>query len=126
MKNTPSYFEAKPNPLFTDEQTALVRFIKFQQPVACAHCNRKRKAHWTSLVPFRAIDMDGPGQKNPFVLNTKEGPLLSPLTPVCHKHILAEDTETMEQMILALRVFFNLTYRRLVLARAAKRASPQS
>lgn len=105
----PKYLLAKENPLFTPGQTVLIRFVKFAKPTACAHCGKKKRQHWTTLLPFRAIDMDDRAtQPNPFVLNTQAGPLLAPLTPVCGDHMLAEDHTAMTEMHRSLNYFFNL------------------
>ncbi len=74
--------EAKPNPMFTEEQRALVRFIHYSHPVACAECGRRSKHHWTSLISFQAMDMKG----STFTLRSATGKVHLPLTPVCSAH----------------------------------------
>lgn len=74
--------EAKPNPLFSEAQRALVRFLSYRRPIPCRHCGRKRKDHWTSLAFFRVAEMEVVTLRN----SATEYP---PLTPVCRNHILA-------------------------------------
>lgn len=113
--NKPTYRVAKPNPMFTDEQMVLVRFVKFKQPVECAHCKKRRKNHWTSLIPFRAVTFE-----SSFALDTQSGPLLPGLTPVCGDHLLADDPVIMDEMHTSFRYYFNVTYARLAREHAAK------
>lgn len=76
-------FEAKPNTMFTDEQTAMVRFLRYTQAVPCAECGKRSKHHWTVLYAFKATRMV-PGM---FTLQESEQVHL-PLTPVCRNHPL--------------------------------------
>lgn len=116
--NKPTYRVAKPNPMFTDEQMVLIRFVKFKEPVECAHCKKKRKNHWTSLIPFRAVTF---GDTH-LVLDTKSGPLLPGLTPVCGDHLLADDKTIMDEMHTSFRYYFNVTYNRLAKEHAAAKS----
>jgi hypothetical protein len=70
---------AKPNKMFPDWLTELVRFLRYTEPVACAHCGKMRKKHWTCLAAFRACTM---GQ---FAL-AKSEVILPPLSPICGDH----------------------------------------
>jgi hypothetical protein len=76
-------FEAKPNKLFTEEQTAAVRFLRYNQSVPCAECGKRSKHHWTVLYSFKATSLV-PGM---FTLQ-ESGKVHLPLTPVCRDHPL--------------------------------------
>lgn len=52
--------EAKPNPMFSEDQRAMVRFLTFNIAVPCAACGRKSKYHWTQLHSFYAVDFRHP------------------------------------------------------------------
>lgn len=79
--------EAKSNPLFTEEQRAAVRFLRYSKPIACAHCGKKKRTMWTMLCAFRSIEMS-----NRFSIDSKrDGKAFAPLTPVCADHPLAPD-----------------------------------
>jgi hypothetical protein len=75
--------EAKPNPMFTENQRQGVRFLKYNQPVACAECGKRLRILWTALWAFRSPRLEGQ-----FVIpnNTQIHP---PLTPVCGDHPLS-------------------------------------
>lgn len=73
----------KPNPLFTEKQLQLTRFLDYSGPVPCAECGRRSRRHWTSLGTFRVM------QEMQFCLKAGEKVHL-PMTPVCTKHILTE------------------------------------
>lgn len=75
--------EPRPNKLFGEFIHAITRLLTYQKPVACAHCGKKRKRHWTLLVFFRVMDM--PETAFELVPSENEYP---PLTPVCDDHIL--------------------------------------
>lgn len=79
-------FEAKPNPMFTAAQRALIRFLHYNLPVKCAECGKSRKRHWTMLCAFQALDMG-------MLIPKRSGKVHLPLTPVCGKHLLAAETE---------------------------------
>ena len=87
--------EAKPNKMFTEEQRQDVRFLIYNRPVACAHCGRKTRSHWTLLCAFRSMaaleDMPFGGDLSH---NDKSFP---PLTPVCGEHALAPDIAKAEE-----------------------------
>ena len=74
-------FEAKPNKLFSEEQTALVRFLRYSQPVACAECGKRSKHRWTVLYSFKALDLAA-------IVPTESDKTHPPLTPVCRSHLL--------------------------------------
>lgn len=73
--------EAQPSPMFTEDQTATVRFLLYNRKVACAECGKKRKNHWTCLYEFEVKPM------GPFTL-TGSGKIHPPLTAVCTDHLL--------------------------------------
>lgn len=81
--------EAKPNPMFTEAQRAMVRFMRYYEvgePVrmACAHCGKKKTILWTQLCSFRVAEPLA------FVLKKSEK-VYPPLTPVCQTHIMAPE-----------------------------------
>lgn len=104
--NAPRYGYAEANAMFSAEQTALIRFLLFKKPVPCALCGKKSKRHWTTLVPFQAVDVYDPRN---FVSAQVYSDLFPPLTPVCDEHPLKEDRETMHEMVAALRYFCQLS-----------------
>lgn len=75
--------EAKPNPLFTDEQRSWLRFLRFSRPTPCAACGKKLRIHWTMLCEFKAGDTSGPSFQLGFYPQT-----FAPLTAVCGDHPL--------------------------------------
>jgi hypothetical protein len=75
--------EAKPNPMFTEEQRAAIRFLRYNRTVPCAECGKRRKGMWTMLCAFRAYDF----YASVVVLQTPEK-THAPLTPVCSDHPL--------------------------------------
>lgn len=77
--------EPKPNKLFDEFTHFITRFLTFSKPVACAHCGKKRKRHWTHLVFFHVMEED-------FMVLRKSEKEYPPLTPVCSDHILGEVT----------------------------------
>lgn len=77
-------FEAKPNPMFTEEQRATVRFLRYSQAVPCAECGKRSKHHWTVVFSFKATSMVA----GAFTLQ-ESGKVHMPLTPVCQDHPLA-------------------------------------
>lgn len=92
--NEPSYFEARPNHMFPPQLTALIRFVRPAEPQACAHCGKKRKKHWTMLVPFHVAEPVG------FVV-TKSETELPALSPVCTGHMMSP-AERFEPAIAAM------------------------
>lgn len=80
---TVQILEAKPNPMFTEEQRAMVRFLRYNQTVPCAECQKKRRLLWTMLCSFRACNMD-----RGFALEHSTSQTHAPLTPVCGDHPL--------------------------------------
>jgi hypothetical protein len=76
--------EAKPNPMFTEEQRAAVRFLRFNQTVPCAECGHRRKVMWTMLCEFYAHSLSAP----PGLPVLGKGKKHAPLTPVCGDHPL--------------------------------------
>ena len=75
-------YEARPNKLFTEDERAMVRFLRYNQPVACSECGRRSKTHWTVLYSFEAHSMG-------FLVPKRSGKVHRPLDPVCRGHILA-------------------------------------
>lgn len=73
------------NPMFSERQHAITRFLSFSKPVKCAHCGRYRRKHWTQLKFFQVMMMELAGLA--LVPSEKIYP---PLTPVCEDHILKE------------------------------------
>lgn len=76
--------EAKPNPMFSEEQRAWIRFLTFNRCVVCQACGKKKRGMWTMLCEFRASDMGA----NVFVLQNFPK-IFAPLTPVCSIHPIA-------------------------------------
>lgn len=75
---------AKPNKLFSEEQTASLRFLRYNKPVACAECGKKKRTLWTLLCQFRAADFG-------IVTLVSGDKSHLPLTPVCQDHPLEPD-----------------------------------
>ena len=73
--------EARPNKMFSEEQRALVRFLRFSSAVPCAECGRRSKTHWTMLCEFKANTMAQ--------FSIIPGKRLWPMAPVCTKHPMA-------------------------------------
>jgi hypothetical protein len=80
--NAVQIFEARPNRMFTEEQRATVRFLRYSKAVPCAECGRKSKTHWTLLISFKAKTMAA-------IIPKDSGKVHMPLTPVCRSHLLA-------------------------------------
>lgn len=80
---TVQILEAKPNPMFTEEQRAAVRFLCFNRTVPCAECGKRRKIMWTMLCEFYACDFNTLG-----CITSKSGKKHAPLTAVCDDHPL--------------------------------------
>lgn len=78
--------EARPNPMFTESQRALVRFLRYSLSIPCAECGKKKRALWTMLCSFQALDMAP-------LVPARSGKVHLPLTPVCQGHLLAAETE---------------------------------
>lgn len=76
-------YNAKPNAMFTDEQTQAIRFLRYNQAVPCAECGKRSKQHWTVLYSFKATSMVA----GAFTLQ-ESGKVHMPLTPVCRDHPL--------------------------------------
>jgi hypothetical protein len=76
--------EAKPNKMFTEEQRAAVRFLRFNRAVPCTECGKRRKVMWTMLCEFRAYDFNAPGLVLP-----KPKKVHKPMDEVCGDHPLA-------------------------------------
>jgi hypothetical protein len=79
---TVQILEAKPNKLFTADQRAWVRFLRYSRAVPCAECGKRRRLHWTMLFSFEAKSMG-------FVIPVPGRGAHLPLTPVCASHLLA-------------------------------------
>jgi hypothetical protein len=83
----PQYLrEAAPNKMFSEEQRATIRFIRFSEPVPCCACGKRKKHHWTSVEPFRAVIFP---KHFGIVLKAGEGPIHIGIAPVCRDHLLA-------------------------------------
>lgn len=80
--------EAKPNPLFTEDQRQMIRFLVYNRAVPCAACGKKKKGLWTMLCTFKAGDMNATA----FVMQDYPTSF-APLTPVCCDHPLHPDME---------------------------------
>jgi hypothetical protein len=78
--------EAKPNPLFTEEQRQMVRFLRYTRAVPCAECGRKKRILWTMLCEFWVFSME------PFIAKHGEK-IHPPLTGVCQTHIMGPAIE---------------------------------
>lgn len=78
--------EAKPNPMFSEQQRQGIRFLRYNKWIPCAACGKKVKVHWTALYQFKAGNMKS-GQ---FVLQYYPQSF-PPLTPVCGDHPLRPD-----------------------------------
>lgn len=79
--NKPEYFEPKPNPMFPDWLTQMLWFVRYPQPVPCAHCGRRSRYHWTLCVPFQVME-------ERFLVLKESVVVLGRGAPVCRKHIL--------------------------------------
>lgn len=77
--------EAKPNTIFTEEQRAAVRFLRYDGAVACAECGRRTKSHWTMLCSFEAKTFP----KGLALTLADSGKTHLPFSPVCHAHPIA-------------------------------------
>ncbi len=85
--NAVQIFEARANRLYTEEQRAIVRFLRYSRAVPCAECGRKSKTHWTLLISFRAKTMAA-------IIPKDSGKVHMPLTPVCRNHLLGPAEES--------------------------------
>jgi hypothetical protein len=85
--NAVQIFEARPNRMYTEEQRAIVRFLRYSKAVPCAECGRKSKTHWTLLLSFKAKTMAA-------IIPTDSGKVHMPLTPVCRNHLLGPAGES--------------------------------
>jgi hypothetical protein len=74
-------YEAKPNKLFSEEQTAWIRFLRYNKPIKCAECGKKTKKLWTALSEFVAYSMVSLTMETSCKIHL-------PLTPVCDDHPL--------------------------------------
>lgn len=84
--------EAKENPLFSEAQREAVRFLCYNQPVACAQCGKKKRTLWTMLCAFRSIDLTSPEGAKRFTIDAqRDGQPFPPLAGVCGDHPLAPD-----------------------------------
>lgn len=78
--------EAKPNKMFSEQQRAMVRFLLYNQKVACAACGKKAKTMWTMLCQFKAVDFE-----NSIMVAKDFEASFAPLAPVCGDHPLHPD-----------------------------------
>lgn len=81
--------EARPNKMFSEEQCARIRFVKFANPVPCCECGKRRKTHWLSVEPFRALVWP----KYQFGGLINSGRIHIGFAPVCRDHLLGEPFE---------------------------------
>lgn len=79
---TVQILETKPNPMFTEEQRRMVRFLRFNRTVPCTECGKRRKIMWTMLCEFYAHSM------GELVLK-KSMKIHKPMDEVCGDHLLA-------------------------------------
>lgn len=75
------YFEAKPNPFFSELTRACVRFVRYMEKVPCALCGKQRKNHWTCVVRFKAAETE----KSQFSLVMSKN-WFAAGAPVCDDH----------------------------------------
>jgi hypothetical protein len=78
--------EAKPNKMFSEAMTRMLRFLIYNQAIPCAACGKKKKAMWTMRCQFTA----GDSEHSLFVLK-KYPQSFAPLTPVCDDHPIGPD-----------------------------------
>jgi hypothetical protein len=81
------YFEAAPNPMFSEIERASILFVRYETAVPCGECGRKSRHHWTCYVRFKAANPRKGCFTLPFGSWLKEG------TPVCRAHPLKVDEE---------------------------------
>jgi len=74
--------EAKPNPMFSEEQRQTVRFLRYSKHVRCAECGKKQRTLWTSTFTFVTVDIG-------VLVPIKSGKRHPPLTPICTDHCMA-------------------------------------
>jgi hypothetical protein len=99
LKSAVVLLEAKSNPLFTEEQRALVRFLRYYEsgkPVKmpCAHCGKKKSVLWTQLCSFKVADFSKPAG-----MLLDPGPnakVFPPLTGVCQTHLMVPEVEEVD------------------------------
>lgn len=82
-------FDAKPNPMFSPELTAVTKFLRYEKAVPCAFCGRKSRYHWTTLIKFKA------GEMGPFAIRWSET-AFEPMTPVCRGHLMTIVEKTID------------------------------
>jgi hypothetical protein len=75
--------EPQPNPMFTEEQRAMVKFLRYNKAVECAYCQKKKRTLWTMLCAFKV------GEMSSFVINFDKS--FAPLTGVCTDHLMVPD-----------------------------------
>jgi hypothetical protein len=73
---------AKPNPMFSEEMTRSVVFLRYTQAVPCAVCGKRSKHHWTMVLSFSTVAMDT-------LLARPSETVHLPLVPVCRAHPMA-------------------------------------
>jgi hypothetical protein len=80
------YYDAKPNPLWSELTTACLRFVRYKEKVPCALCGKQRKEHWTCVVRFKASDLEK------CMFEVKLDPRwFAAGSPVCEDHPLQPD-----------------------------------
>lgn len=87
------FYPARPNPMFPDEVTALLRFAIPTKPIVCAACGRPSKKLWTMLCSFSVARSAG------FML--KMGAERAALTLVCSEHPLNPTDAVMQAAMCA-------------------------
>jgi hypothetical protein len=92
--------EARPNPLFSEAQRELVRFLRYYESgklikMPCAHCGKKKSVLWTQLCSFKALDFP----KNiGFALKpAPDAKVYPPLTGVCQTHLMVPEMEDVDE-----------------------------
>lgn len=73
--------EAKPNKMFSEEQRAAIRFLRYSAAVPCAECGRRKRTLWTALYSFKALNMGT-------LVPIESDKIHLPMTGVCQSHIL--------------------------------------
>jgi hypothetical protein len=80
---TVEIIEAKSNKMFSEEQRAMVRFLRFNRSVPCAECGKRSRVKWTMLCTFKVHEFGGQ-----LVLRESQK-VHTPLAAVCGAHPIA-------------------------------------
>jgi hypothetical protein len=73
----------KPNPMFSERQHVITKFLTYSKKVKCAHCGKAKLRLWTQLTFFRVVE------ESAFVAIPSKAEY-PPLTPVCMSHLLLD------------------------------------